>query len=242
MSNDKNRVRLDRRVVELGLAPTNSAANKLIRAGQVKLNKNVIKKYDYMTLPDDKVSLVSSGGYVSRAGKKLASISDQFELNFTDATVLDVGSSTGGFTHFALENGAKKIIAVDSGSNQLHPSLRTESRIELHEKTDILSLDASVIDGVDIILMDVSFTSVRPLLLHVKKQVKSAMYVIMVKPQFEAEKSQLHKGVVKNERTRRDILKNFEQWAKENNFVIHQKKDSEVDGVKGNTERFYKLT
>ena len=113
------------------------------------------------------IELTAPERYVSRAGLKLAGAAKTFNLNFRGKTVLDVGSSTGGFTDFALQHGAKKIYAVDVGTEQLHPSLRGNKRIELYEKTDIRDFVPSEIP--DIVVIDVSFISLRQILPHVAK-------------------------------------------------------------------------
>jgi len=170
----------------------------------------------------------------------LASVAEVLELDFKDKTVLDVGSSTGGFTDYALRHGAQKVIAVEVGSKQLHPSLRGHPQIELHEKTDIR--DFTTKQNIDIVVADVSFISLRYILPHMAKlSTKQTQIVAMVKPQFEAKKgSQKHKGIIKNERMRRGILKAFEDWAHQH-FVVLNKADSSVKGAKGNQERFYLL-
>jgi 23S rRNA (cytidine1920-2'-O)/16S rRNA (cytidine1409-2'-O)-methyltransferase len=204
---------------------------------------------------------VVRGKYVSRAGLKLASVAHAFNLSFEGTIVLDVGSSTGGFTDYALQHGAKKVICVEIGTNQLHPKLRIDKRVELHEKTDICSVifiqnltpGRTFLPGVKkvyvnsrlptIILIDISFMSLRDILLYVTNHLGdiSTQIVAMVKPQFEAKPEQLNRGIVKNEAIRRHILKDFEQWSK-TYFVIKAKKDSEITGAKGNQERFYLLS
>ncbi len=182
---------------------------------------------------------MSEGPYVSRAALKLASVSQKFNLDFKNKVVLDVGSSTGGFSDFALQHGAKKVVAVDVGTNQLHPSLRNDTRIELHEKTDVRYLE--LVEKPDIVLMDVSFISLREILPTVANLSTSKTEIIaMCKPQFEARADQLNRGVVKNETIRRQILKDFEASAKQS-FLIKDKADSQVAGTKGNLERFYLL-
>jgi len=177
--------------------------------------------------------------YVSRGGLKLASVADILKLDFRGKTVLDVGSSTGGFTDYALQHGAAKVYAVDSGRDQLHPSLHGEPRIELHERTDIRDFTPAIVP--DIVVIDASFVSLRDILPAVAKVSgpKTAI-VAMVKPQFEAPKSDKNRGIIKNEHRRRDILKDFELWAR-SRFVILDKQDSAVAGGKGNRERFYLL-
>lgn len=178
--------------------------------------------------------------YVSRGALKLASVADKLGLDFVGKTVLDVGSSTGGFSDYALRHGAKKVIAVELGTGQMHPSLRQDPRVELHEKTDIRGFATAA--QIDIAVIDVSFVSLRKILPAVSSLVaKQSLIVAMVKPQFEAGQGDLkHKGVIKNDKIRRDILKDFEAWAGKR-FVTLGKADSDIAGAKGNHERFYLL-
>jgi 23S rRNA (cytidine1920-2'-O)/16S rRNA (cytidine1409-2'-O)-methyltransferase len=232
--------RLDQLMVELGLVSTRSQADSYIKLGKVRLgNVHLTKSGQLIRLDDkDKIKLDVTEQYVGRAGLKLESVASALKLDFKNKLVLDVGSSTGGFTDFSLRQGAKKVIAVDSGSNQMHPSLRDNSRIELHEKTDIR--DFKTKDEVDLVLIDVSFISLRDVLPSLLPLLsKQTKVIAMVKPQFEAGQSELkHKGVIKNDKMRRQVLKDFESWAVKY-FVIQDKHDSAVSGAKGNLERFY---
>jgi len=232
--------RLDQALVARGLVSTRSQAESDIKLGQVQVKNQVVSKPGFLVQPDDNLKLTASEQYVSRGGLKLASVASTLKLNFQGKTVLDVGSSTGGFTDYVLKHGASKVIAVDVGKDQLHPSLRSDRRIELHEKTDIR--DFLVSGGIDIIVIDVSFISLREILPSLSKlDSKQTLLVAMVKPQFEAGHSALkHKGVIKNDRMRRDILKSFETWVR-SGFVIVNKADSTISGSKGNQERFYLL-
>lgn len=193
-----------------------------------------------MVSETDKVILTATEQYVSRAGLKLASIAEALKLDFKDKVVLDVGSSTGGFTDYALKHGAEYVIAVEVGTNQLHPSLYGNPKIELHEQTDIRDIN-KLSKQPEIVVVDVSFISLREILPTVAKLSQSNTQVVaMVKPQFEAGNGVKHKGVIKNDRMRRDILQDFEQWVR-GSFVVLDKADSEVAGAKGNQERFYLL-
>lgn len=236
-----SKIRLDQAVVKKGLTSTRSQAETYIKLGKVTVNDKVIKKPGFLVSENATIVLTATEQYVSRAGLKLASIAKQFDVDFRGKTVLDVGSSTGGFTDYALQHGAKKSIAVDVGTNQLHPTLRNDSRIELHEQTDIRNFRTK--DVIDIVVIDVSFISLRQILPHVRKLSNIETNILaMVKPQFEAVADNMkHKGVIKNDRMRRDILKNFEQWVVGNGFVVFDKADSAVAGEKGNLERFYNL-
>jgi 23S rRNA (cytidine1920-2'-O)/16S rRNA (cytidine1409-2'-O)-methyltransferase len=231
--------RLDRALVQRGMVATRSQAESYIRLGQVTVNKRPVTKPGAVVSGDDTIELAVAEQYVSRAGLKLASVAVALGLDFRDKVVLDVGSSTGGFTDYALQHGARKVIAVDVGTNQLHPSLHGDKRIELHEKTDIRDMKA-LSSTPDIVVIDVSFISLREVLPHISKLIThNSQLVAMVKPQFEAGQSRLkHKGVVKNDAMRRKILQDFEVWVK-GLFVIADKSDSAVAGAKGNQERFY---
>lgn len=235
-----SRQRLDVVLAAKGLVTSRSQAESYVRLGQVKVNGQVATKPGQMVSETDNIQLMAEEQYVSRAALKLKSAAEVFKLDFTSKTVLDVGSSTGGFTQYALQHGAAKVIAVDVGTEQLHPSLRSDERIELHEKTDIR--DYKTNQQIDMVVGDVSFISLREILPHVATLVgKNTDIVAMVKPQFEAGQSSLkHKGVIKNDKMRREILKDFETWAQQH-FRILDKADSSVAGSKGNLERFYLL-
>lgn len=233
------KTRLDHLLVTRGLISTRSQAESLIKLGKVTVNGLLIQKPGYFVREDDNIYLKKEERYVSRAGMKLASVAEKLKVDFDTAIVLDVGSSTGGFTDYALKRGAKRVYAVDVGTEQLHPSLRKDKRIELYEKTDIRDFSPS--QTPDIVVIDVSFISLREILPHIAAITGiNTQVVAMVKPQFEAGKQEVNKGVIKNDAMRRSILKDFEVWTKEY-FVIKDKADSEVAGAKGNRERFYLL-
>lgn len=233
--------RLDQALVAHGLVATRSQAESYIKLGDVQVDGKVIRKPGTFVGDEVNIKLTAEEQYVSRAALKLASVTQALHIDFANKVVLDVGSSTGGFTDYALQHGARKAIDVEVGTNQLHPSLRGDSRIELHEQTDIRDMDElSAIP--DIVVIDVSFISLREIMPHVVRLSSPHTDIIaMVKPQFEAAVSNLkHKGVIKNDRMRRDILKTFEMWVSEY-CVIIDKADSSVTGAKGNQERFYML-
>ena len=209
---------------------------------------------------------------VGRAEWKLAEAVRGFGFDFRGKTVLDIGSSTGGFTELALRRGARKVIAVEKGTRQMKAPLRFDARVELHEKTDIFEVGvrgdaveaveardevepaANARDGgangatkvrveiepVEVVLADVSFVSLRPILTKARElAVAGADFLVMLKPQFEARPEQLVRGVVKNERMRREIVQGFERWLKVEGWVIVKKQDNATVGRKGNRERFY---
>ena len=233
-------VRLDKALVQLGLVTTRSQAESYIRLGRVRVSGRLITKSGYFVRDLSLVELDQPEQFVSRAGLKLASVADKLAVDFRGKTVLDVGSSTGGFTDYALSRGARRVICVDVGTDQLHPKLRRDARVELHEKTDIR--DFATDQSVDIILIDVSFISLREVLPHLAElATRQTQVVAMVKPQFETGSRLKNHGVIKNDTERRRILHDFEQWAKRY-FLLRAKADSAVAGARGNRERFYLLT
>lgn len=235
--------RLDKALVEWGLVSSRSQAENFIRLGEVLVNGRAVTKAGWFVNDDDKLELQIQQQLVSRAGLKLASVAEALRLDFRDKVVLDVGSSTGGFTEFALQAGARLVYAVDVGSDQMDKKLRQDPRIELHEKTDIRDFVLNPQQArPDLILIDVSFISVRQILPGILMNLTKSetQLAVMLKPQFEAEKSFLNKGVIKNEKYRRQVLAEFEHWVRDV-AVIVAKQDSAVSGKKGNIERFYLL-
>jgi 23S rRNA (cytidine1920-2'-O)/16S rRNA (cytidine1409-2'-O)-methyltransferase len=293
------KIRLDQAMVARGFTMTRSQAENYIRLGRVKIRPltdaawRVVTKPGFWLDETAEIKLDQDEQFVSRAALKLKSVAEILRLDFRDKTVLDIGSSTGGFTQFAITRGARKVIAVDVGTQQLAPILRKDPqfsrKIELHEKTDIRDLyyqklttsfaglagesrqklredsrsksandQAVYIHEIpDLVLADVSFISLREILPHIATNLadKNTQIVVMAKPQFEAgfsdgttQKSSrqiaeknLTRGIVKNEKIRRQILTNFETFAKNHGFLIQNKRDSDVAGAHGNRERFYLL-
>lgn len=235
--------RLDIALVKRKITQTRSQAENIIRLGEVRIEGKVINKPGYFVKDSANITITAEDHYVSRAGLKLASIAKDFLLDFKNKVVLDVGSSTGGFTDFALQNGAKRVIAVDVGKDQLHPSLHNNDKIDLYEQTDIRDFIKNKVVKLDfdIIVIDVSFISLKEILPFIKTICKNKTEVIaMLKPQFEVGANAKHKGVIKNEKLRRDVIKDFEAWLK-SSFKIINKSDSKIAGSKGNLERFYLL-
>jgi 23S rRNA (cytidine1920-2'-O)/16S rRNA (cytidine1409-2'-O)-methyltransferase len=233
--------RLDQALVEQRLTSTRSQAESYIKLGLVTVDDIIIDKPAHSVSDKNKISLNLEQQYVSRAGLKLASVVADLNIDFKDKVVLDVGSSTGGFTDYALKHLAEKVIAVDVGKEQLHPTLRANKKIELHEQTDIRDI-LSLSSPVDIVVIDVSFISLRAILPKIfELSDRDTQIIAMLKPQFEAGSDTKHKGVIKNDKIRRQILLDFEIWLKQKHFLIINQSDSRVHGAKGNKERFYLL-
>ena len=234
------KIRLDNLLVDRKMVESRSQAESYIKLGKITVDGVKRTKPGFFVNVDSELKILQRVQYVSRAGLKLESVAKKMRIDFRNKTVLDVGSSTGGFTDYSLKNGANKVIAVDVGTDQLHPKLRLNKKVELHEKTDIRNFKTD--QKIDVVVIDVSFISIKEILPSVVNlSNKNTKIVAMVKPQFEAGRNGTVNGVVKNNSYRRKILQDFENWCRSNNLYIENKRDSEVKGAKGNQERFYIL-
>lgn len=234
------KIRLDNLLVDRKMVESRSQAESYIKLGKVTVDGIKRTKPGFFADVNSELKILQQVQYVSRAGLKLEGVARKMRIDFRNKTVLDVGSSTGGFTDYSLKNGANKVIAVDVGTDQLHPKLRLNKKVELHEKTDIRNFKTD--QKIDVVVIDVSFISIKEILPSVVNlSNKNTKIVAMVKPQFEAGRNGTVNGVVKNNSYRRKILQDFENWCRSNNLYIENKRDSEVKGTKGNQERFYIL-
>jgi len=211
-------------------------ASELIKNGQILLDGEILTKSS---------SEISSGEiratgdiYVSRAALKLKEFLKETELNLSGISAIDIGASTGGFTQILLENGAKSVVCVDVGTNQLHENLRSNPRIKFHENTDIRDFHAT--EKFDILTCDVSFISLLSVLEAICA-IEFEQAILLFKPQFEvgisARRSKL--GVVKDEKAVNAAMKRFEVEAAKNGLIMILKSESKIKGKSGNTEYFY---
>lgn len=234
--------RLDIILVERELAATRTQAQALIMAGQVSADGRILDKPGQSFDEAIELHLKTQPKYVSRAGDKLASIADELKLDFRGNVLLDVGSSTGGFTDFAMQNGAVKSYCVDVGTGQLAYKLRQDPRAIVMERTDIRV--AVLPEPADIAVIDVSFISLTKILTHVADLVKpGAPIIAMAKPQFEAGKplADKYRGVIPVGSERNQVLADLRAWITANGFTISAEADSKVSGMEGNVERFMLL-
>ena len=238
------KVRLDVAMLERGFVDSREKGKALIMAGLVYINGQKetkagasVKSEDCIELRGEKMPFVSRGGY------KLKKAVDEFGLTLDGCVCMDIGASTGGFTDCMLTNGAKKVYSIDVGYGQLAWKLRQDERVVNMERTNIRNVTEEQIgEKLDFASVDVSFISLKHVLPVARKLLKEGgEMVCLIKPQFEAEAVQMNRGVVKNERVRRDIIKKFEDWLKANGFIVIKKRDNDLAGKNGNLERFYYL-
>ena len=203
------RRRLDAELVRRELASSRSAAQELIAAGRVTVGGAPAAKAARLVDPGDSIEVAGDGPrFVSRGGEKLDAALERFSIDVTGRRVIDTGSSTGGFTDCALQRGAREVVAIDVGRNQLHERLRADPRVAVHEQTNIRHADPAAFGGPgDLVVTDLSFISIRTVAPHlVEFAADGADLVILVKPQFEAGKQEADRG--------RGVIRDPAVWAR----------------------------
>ena len=241
----RTKVRLDKLLVELGLCESRTKAQALILEGRVKVNLGngkfqIIDKPGTPVFTDAKVEIVEKIPYVSRGGLKLEGALKGFSIDVKDMVCLDVGASTGGFTHCLLVHGAKRVYALDVGKGQLHYELRRNPRVIVMEKVNARYLTPDMFpEKFDLITMDVSFISVKKILPVLPPLLKTkGLILTLVKPQFEAGKSFVKKGIVKNPWVHKEVVNDIWNFGQELGLYPQGVVQSPLPGVKGNIEFF----
>lgn len=218
-------------------------ARYYIKNGDVSVNGSVIEKPSYDVSEKDDVEIRDSIGFVGKGGLKLKKAIESFRLNFFDKTVLDVGASTGGFTDCALQNGAKKVYAVDVGHGQLDPKLASNDRVVNFEGRNILDISPENIDKTDIVVSDVSFVSIKKILFHISNFIDEyGQIMCLVKPQFEVGKKRLKNGVVSDEKTHVEVVSDILDYAESLGLTVSGLDFSPIKGGEGNIEFLLYLT
>ena len=230
-------MRLDVYLVEKGLFSTRNKAQVAIKDNAISINGKIISKPNYdVADTDDVVILKEANPYVSRGGFKLEKAIKEFNLDFTNKTVLDIGSSTGGFTDCSLKHGAKLVYSVDVGTNQLDESLLNRNDVVVYEQTNILDVH-SLPTPIDFIVMDVSFVSIEYILPAVDRFLNDDNgFVCLIKPQFEVGKVHLKNGIVKDRTTHIKVIENVSNALKQYNMGILKLIPSPILGGSGNKE------
>ncbi|MCL2019320.1 MAG: TlyA family RNA methyltransferase [Oscillospiraceae bacterium] len=212
-----NSKRLDIFIYETGLAESRNKAREFILNGMVTVNCIAVTKPSYLITADERVEIAAPPRYVGRAGYKLETAAEVFGINFSGLVCLDAGASTGGFTDYMLKNGAKRVYAVDVGSEQLHESLRNNPKVISMEKQDIRTLEIS--EKVDFITADLSFISLKCVIPCFKKFLKEqGECVVLIKPQFEAGNRHFKNGVIKDEKIINAVIEDLKQFTEEQGF------------------------
>lgn len=239
MTNILNRV--DKVLVECGLAPTRSQALLLIEEGVVYFqNKQVLKASMFVTREGLEVRKTEQ--FVSRGAHKIEGALSFFNVVVKDLIIADVGASTGGFTDYVLSRGAKKVFAIDVGHDQLAKKLREDVRVINHEGVNIKN-PFELAEEVDLAVVDLSFISLKLVLRNILKLLKNSGVVIaLVKPQFEVGRTGLDKnGIVKDEALREKTVSDLKEWCLNNNILVLNQCVSPIKGKTGNVEYFFYL-
>jgi 23S rRNA (cytidine1920-2'-O)/16S rRNA (cytidine1409-2'-O)-methyltransferase len=240
--------RLDTLVVERGLAASRERARALILAGQVRVNGTVVSKAGHPVAADAEITLIGRDHpYVSRGGIKLAHALDVFAVDPGGRAALDVGASTGGFTDVLLQRGAVRVLALDVGHGQLDWRLRNDTRVVVIERVNARTLTAGQLpEGLrafDLVVMDVSFISVRQVLPAIVPLLQQgADVVVLVKPQFEAGREEVGKGgVVRDAAVQARVVDDVTAAASALGLSRVATTESPITGSEGNREFFLHL-
>lgn len=237
--------RLDKVLVDLGYFDNKSKASAAILSGDVKINDEVITKAGFQIDPQKKFDvLIKSMLYVSRGGLKLEKALKTFDVRIKDRICLDAGASTGGFTDCLLQNGAKKIYAVDVGYGQLAWKIRSNENVKVIERTNIKNCDFSDVyeDGeeiADLAVMDLSFISIEKVLPNIKNLLNKDFHelICLIKPQFEAGKNLVDKGgVVKDKNVHINVINEVIEFSQDLGYKVLDLTFSSIKGPSGNIE------
>ena len=235
----KLRVRLDQLVVERGLAPSRERARALILAGQVLVDGQLETKAGTQVDTAVDLGLVAPDHpYVGRGGLKLAHALDTFHITVDGREALDIGASTGGFTDVLLKRGATRVVALDVGHGQIDWALRNDPRVVVIEHFNARHLQPSDLPGpVDIVTIDVSFISLRQILPVVPPVLRPRGDVVaLVKPQFEAGRREIRKGVIRDAAIQARVVDEVSAAAREVGLTPVASTTSPITGAKGNVE------
>ena len=232
-------MRLDSYLVEAALFESRNRAANAIKSGLVIVNGKIVTKPSFKVEESVNIELKESKFYVSRAAKKLEKYLKEFTLPIAGARCLDIGSSTGGFTQILLEYGASSIDCVDVGKEQLHSSIRQNSRVSVFEETDIRDFKAL---PYDLIVSDVSFISLLKIVDSVDSLCNENTTIsLLFKPQFEVGLGVKRdsRGVVVDQSAIERAKREFEQKTQELGWRVVDNRASRVSGKEGNIEYFY---
>ncbi len=234
------KIRLDVYLTEEGLAPTRSAAQAMIMAGDVYIDNQKAMKAGEVLKGTEKIEVRGKTvKYVSRGGLKLEKAMSVFPVELDGRVCMDIGASTGGFTDCMLQNGASKVFSIDVGYGQLAWKLRQDPRVVNMERTNVRYLKAEELDAMpDFFSVDVSFISLKlvlPVAYAVLKDLGEG--VCLIKPQFEAGRDKVgKKGVVREKSTHIEVIQNVLNFTKEVGFSVQGLDFSPVRGPEGNIE------
>ena len=232
-------MRIDLLLVERGLAESRNRAQRLVMAGEVRVEGEMVHKSSTLVSMDAQIVVKTPPKYVSRGGKKIEAALAAFEVPVADKVCADVGASTGGFTDCLLQNGAAKVYAIDVGYGILHWKLRQDPRVVVMERTNARYVD-SLPEPVELVVIDASFISLGLILPAVKEWFldEDGQTVALIKPQFEAGRkaAAVHAGVIKDEAVHRKVLRDTLDEALMLGFQPVGLIASPIKGPKGNVE------
>lgn len=240
MTAEKAYERLDSELVKRGLAPSRTQASEAIAAGLVRVNGQAARKAGLRVSETDVLEYEPPHPWVSRGGVKLAHALEAFGVDPTGRSCLDVGASTGGFTHVLLTRGARRVVAVDVGRSQLSPVLSNDERVVSLEATDARGLTHAMIgEAPSLVVCDASFIGLKKILpTPLRLAADEAELMALFKPQFEVGRANIGKGgiVTAGLGVLRAARDEFEAWLEENGWRVTGWEESPIAGGDGNRE------
>lgn len=231
--------RIDIELVKRGIFETRNKAQNEIKNKIVYCNNACITKPAFDVTEADIIEIKGEKlKYVSRGGLKLEKAIKEFKVDLKDKTLIDIGSSTGGFSDCAIQNGIKKVYAIDVGTNQFDKNLRQNNKVNLYENTDFRNIDNNIINDANIASIDVSFISVTKLTNKLKELINLKEIICLIKPQFECGKelSDKYRGVPLNKEVHSTVINKVIESFKENDYYINSLTSSPIKGGNGNIE------
>ena len=231
--------RIDIELVKRGIFETRNKAQNKIKNKIVYCNNVCITKPAFDVTDTDIIEIKGEKlKYVSRGGLKLEKAIKEFNIDLKGKILIDIGSSTGGFSDCAIQNGIKKVYAIDVGTKQFDKTLRLNNKINLYENTDFRNIDNNIINDANIASIDVSFISVKKLTSKLKELTNLKEIICLIKPQFECGKeiSDKYKGVPLNKEVHKSVIENVIKSFKDNNYYINSLTSSPIKGGNGNIE------
>jgi 23S rRNA (cytidine1920-2'-O)/16S rRNA (cytidine1409-2'-O)-methyltransferase len=235
-----NPKRIDIELTKRGLTRSRTKAQELIEGGYVLCNGELVDKKSHLVSGIDNITIIDNETlkYVSRGGLKLEKAIEEFNIDFFNKKIMDVGSSTGGFTDCALQHGAKEVVAIDVGRDQMDRELRDNPKVKLYEGTHIKDVPLSFFEDVDYITIDVSFISLTKVYEKIAESRVNVEVISLIKPQFECGKkiATKYRGMILDKKVHKSVLEKVIKKINNLGFFVKNLTSSPVRGGDGNIE------
>lgn len=230
--------RIDIELVQRGLCETRSKAQYAIKQKQVYCNQTLVTKNSFLVGEEDILDVLENLPFVSKGGLKLQKAIESFHLHLNGKNMVDIGSSTGGFSDCAITYGIQHILAIDVGTNQFSPKVLRTGKVTLLENTDFREVELSLLKNIDVATIDISFISVIKILPKLTEMNQLKEIVLLIKPQFECgmENARKYQGVILNAPIHLEVIEHIQKEFEKVGFFMHDLTYSPIRGGSGNIE------